>query len=65
VDDLGDESVMERHDDGAVVVELRVVNREAFRTWVLGLLEHAEVLAPPELRADVIEWLREIAGAEA
>jgi predicted DNA-binding transcriptional regulator YafY len=65
VDDLGDEAVVERHDDGAVVVELRVVNREAFRTWVLGLLEHAEVLAPPELRADVIEWLREIAGAQA
>ena len=50
---LGEEAVVERGDDGAVVVELSVVNRDAFRTFVLGLLEHAEVLGPPELRDDV------------
>jgi hypothetical protein len=33
------------------------VNREAFRTWVLELLDHAEVLAPPELRDELIAWL--------
>ena len=38
------------------------MNREAFRTWVLGLLDHAEVLEPDELRADVISWLEAIAG---
>jgi hypothetical protein len=38
-----------------------VVNREAFRTWVLDLLEHAEVLAPPELRDDIVGWLRALA----
>ncbi len=66
VDDLGDAAVVERKDDGAVVVELRVVNREAFRTWVLALLEHAEVLEPPELRDDMIDWLQALAGdAEA
>lgn len=65
VDELGDETVVERRDDGAVVVELRVVNREAFRTWVLGLLEHAEVIAPPELRVELIEWLRALGGTAA
>ena len=63
VDELGDDAVAERRDDGSVVVELQVVNREAFRTWVLGLLEHAEVLAPADLREDLVAWLGAIAGA--
>jgi predicted DNA-binding transcriptional regulator YafY len=63
IDDLGDESVVERRDDGSVVVGLSVVNREAFRTWVLELLDHAEVLSPPELRTEIIDWLRAIEDA--
>jgi predicted DNA-binding transcriptional regulator YafY len=62
VDTLGEPAVVERGDDGSVVVELAVVNRDAFRSFVLGLLEHAEVLEPPELRADVVDWLRAAAG---
>ena len=61
VDDLGTDAVVERRDDGAVVVGLQVVNREAFRTWVLGLLEHAEVLSPPAMRDDMVAWLRSLA----
>ncbi len=57
VDELGDDAVVERRDDGGVVVALQVVNREAFRTWLLELLEHAEVLGPPELRDEVVAWL--------
>jgi predicted DNA-binding transcriptional regulator YafY len=45
------------HDDGAVVLRLAVTNRDAFRSFVLGLLDHAEVLAPPELRAEIVAWL--------
>ena len=60
---LGDESVVARHDDGAVEVELRVTNRDAFRSFALGFLEHAEVLGPPEIRDDVIAWLEAIAAA--
>jgi hypothetical protein len=47
-----------------VVVALAVVNREAFRTFVLDLLDHAEVLEPPELRAEIVEWLTALADAE-
>lgn len=48
-------------EDGAVVVELPVTNRAAFRSFVLSFLEHAEVLGPPELRAEVVGWLEAIA----
>jgi predicted DNA-binding transcriptional regulator YafY len=59
VDQLGSDAVVERRDDGSVVVSLEVVNREAFRTWLLELLEHAQVLTPVELRDEVIDWLTE------
>ena len=54
--------MVERRDDGAVVVALPVTNREAFRSFVLGLLEHAEVLGPAELRADIVAWLERRRG---
>jgi predicted DNA-binding transcriptional regulator YafY len=60
---LGDVAVEETRADGAVVVGLAVVNVDAFRSFVLDLLDHAEVLEPPHLRADVVAWLR--AQAEA
>jgi predicted DNA-binding transcriptional regulator YafY len=61
VDHLGPDAVVERREDGSLVVTLQVVNREAFRTWLLELLEHAEVLTPSELRDEVVAWL----GAQA
>jgi predicted DNA-binding transcriptional regulator YafY len=62
VDALGEDAVVEQRDDGSVVVALAVVNREAFRTFVLDLLDHAEVLEPPELRAELVEWLTALVG---
>ncbi len=64
VDQLGEAAVVERRPDGAVVVRLVVSNREAFRSWVLELLEYAEVLAPDELRADLVAWLVDLAGVQ-
>lgn len=58
-----DASAVETTADGNTVVPLTVTNREAFRTFVLSLLDHAVVLEPEELRADVVGWLRAIAGA--
>lgn len=49
-------------DDGSVVVTMTVTNRDAFRSFVLGFLEHAEVLEPPELRDDIVAWLQAVAG---
>jgi len=52
------EAVVTAHDaDGSVVLTLPVTNIDAFRSFVLGLLDGAEVLDPPELRADIAGWL--------
>jgi proteasome accessory factor B len=42
---------------GDVVVRVPCANRPAFRSWVLGLLEHAVVLEPVEVRDEVVAWL--------
>ena len=55
---VGTDAVVETRPDGSVVLALTVRNRDAFRSFVLSFLEHAEVLEPPELRADVIGWLQ-------
>lgn len=39
---------------------VRVTNRSAFRTLVLDLLDHAEVVAPDVERADLVDWLQRI-----
>jgi predicted DNA-binding transcriptional regulator YafY len=59
----GPESVVERRADGSVVLELRITNRDAFRSFVLGFLDHAEVLAPPALRADMVAHLTRLCGS--
>lgn len=43
--------------DGSVTATLDVRNIEAFRSFVLSFLEHAEILEPAELRTDFVEWL--------
>lgn len=63
--ELGSAVVEERRADGSVVVRLVVTNPEGFRGFVLGLLDHAEVLSPPSLRDDLIAWLRRCAGEVA
>ncbi len=54
---VGPDAVEEWRADGSVVLAVRVTNRDAFRSFVLGFLDHAEVLGPSELRADLVEWL--------
>lgn len=54
---IGPDGVVEQRPDGSVVLEVLVTNRDAFRSFVLGFLDHAELLGPPELRADLTGWL--------
>jgi predicted DNA-binding transcriptional regulator YafY len=61
--EFGSQAVVETRDNGDVVVEVPCGNRPAFRSWVLGLVDEAEVLSPPEARADIIDWLTATAGA--
>ena len=62
---LGDDAVVERRSDGSVVVAVPCTNRSAFLSWVLGLVEHAVVLDPPEERAAVVDWLTAVAAGGA
>jgi len=55
--ELGADRVIERLADGSIVVSVPASNLPAFRSWVLGLLEHAEVLGPPRVRAHIVGWL--------
>ncbi|MFW2333405.1 helix-turn-helix transcriptional regulator [Ilumatobacter sp.] len=55
--ELGEDRVVRRLDDGAIEVMVPCANAPAFRSWLLGHLEHAEVLEPPALRAEVVAFL--------
>lgn len=57
VGQVGADAVESRADDGSVVLGVTVTNRSAFRSFVLGFLDHAEVLEPAELRQQMIGWL--------
>lgn len=59
--ELGESSVV-RDDAEGLVVSLVVTNREGFRSWLVSFLGRAEVRSPPELRAEIVAWLTEVAG---
>ncbi len=40
--------------------DVAVTNWPAFRSFVLTFLDHAEVLGPPELRRQMVDWLSEV-----
>jgi proteasome accessory factor B len=61
--ELGADRVQRRHGDGSIEAEVPCTNLVAFRSWVLGLIDHAEVLAPADVRAHVVEWLEQMVGA--
>jgi predicted DNA-binding transcriptional regulator YafY len=63
--EVGDEAVLQRNGDGSIDVEVPCVNREAFRSWLLGLTDNAVVIAPDDLRAETIEWLTAIVVSAA
>lgn len=60
--ELGAARVIERRDDGSIEVSVPAGNVDAFRSWILGLLDHAIVLAPADARAAVVDWLSNIAA---
>ena len=55
---VGGQSTWTDLEDGSAIVTMQVTDRHAFRSLVLGLLDHAEILEPEELRAEMVEWLR-------
>jgi proteasome accessory factor B len=63
--ELGGEATVVGDDGARTIVELVVTNRVAFRNLMLGLLEHAETLEPPEIRAEMVRWLERVAKSGA
>jgi predicted DNA-binding transcriptional regulator YafY len=61
---VGSGPAVEERDDGSIVLTLPVTHRDGFRSFVLGFLDHAEVLEPPELRAEIVDWLTHVAADE-
>jgi predicted DNA-binding transcriptional regulator YafY len=62
VAELGADARVEAGADGSTFVDVAVSNQAAFRSFVLGFLEHAEIVDPPEVRAAMIEWLETVAA---
>lgn len=62
VRELGEESVVGRLADGGVEVQVPCSNLDAFRSWLFGWGVHAEVVAPADVRNEIIDWLRAMAG---
>jgi predicted DNA-binding transcriptional regulator YafY len=60
-EEVGSDKVESRCDDGSVIIRLRVAGLPALRSWILGLLDHAEILEPPEFRAELVAWLMAMA----
>lgn len=60
--ELGTDRVVARSDDGGIEVAVPCGNEPAFRSWLFGYLDAAEVLAPSEVRAGVIAWLEAVAS---
>ena len=56
--------VIERHGDGSVVIEVDVRSPGAFRSWLFGMGDHAVVLSPPEMVADIITWLKAVVNSK-
>ena len=60
----GEETVAGTSPDGGADFKLPVTNRAAFRGFVLGLLDRAEVMGPPEVRDEIVYWLSDLAGQD-
>ena len=60
-DQVGEDKVVARHDDGSMELVLAVNSFASIRSWVLGLADHVTVLEPPSFRDELIEWLTALA----
>jgi proteasome accessory factor C len=61
IEEVGHDKVEATLADGSVVLSLPVAEFRAIRAWVLGLLDHAEVLGPPAFRSELVAWLTALA----
>lgn len=63
--ELGDDAIVARRADGSVDVEVACGNRIAFKAWLYAMVDRAEVLSPDNVRQEIIDDLRRMAGGAA
>lgn len=63
VAELGPDAVVGHRGDDGVVVRLSVTDPDALVVWVLGLLDHAEVIGPDPVRTLVTDRLEAVVAA--
>ncbi len=65
VDEVGEDKVVQRLEDGSVDLVLGVSSFASIRSWVLGLSDHVTVMAPAAFRDELIAWLDVVRDATA
>ena len=65
VDEVGEDKVVCRADDGSVDLVLAVAGFAAIRSWVLGLLDHATIIEPASFRDELRAWLEALTEPSA
>jgi proteasome accessory factor BC len=61
-DEVGQDRVSARNDDGSVELAFAVTSFSSIRSWVLGLLDHATILEPAAFREQLVAWLEDLAA---
>lgn len=60
VEELGEGAVVRRGEDGSIDFLVPCANLSVFRTWLLAMVDRAEVLEPLDVREDVVNWLEDL-----
>jgi proteasome accessory factor B len=60
VEELGEGAIVQRRDDGSIDFSIPCANIDVFRTWVLAMVDRAEVLEPLDVRQHVVQWLEDL-----
>ena len=56
-EEVGEDKVVTRHDDGSVDLVLGVASFATIRSWVLGLSDHVTITGPEAFREELVAWL--------
>ena len=62
IEEVGEDKVVRRLEDGSVDLELGVSSFVSIRSWLLGLLDHVVITEPDAFRQELIAWLRTVQG---